>query len=89
MIMTDIDIDIEEGARLPRTPLQVQANRLFNERQYKSCEMVALFELSQMTMPTTNRGEAVGAAAITLEILGDCAGCTERHRQASDYYRDA
>jgi hypothetical protein len=78
--------DPEDASPPPRTPLQLQATRLFNERQYKSCELVALCELSQWmnSVPTHNV-----YAATTLEILGDCAANTERHRQANDYYRDA
>lgn len=73
-----------------RTPLQLQAIRLFDERQYKSCELVALCELSQLKMTSNSTTAATATTAtITLEILGDCAACTERHRQANDYYRDA
>ena len=66
----------------PRTPLQVEATRLFEANQYKSCELVALMELSQMEQDSRDAG-------ITLEILGDCAARTERHRQANDYFRAA
>ena len=66
----------------PRTPLQVQASRLFEAHQYKSCELVALMELSQMERDSHEAG-------VTLEILGDCAARTERHRQANDYFRAA
>lgn len=71
----------------PRTPLQLQAIRLFDERQYKSCELLALCELSQLKPNNCNNN--IITAATLLEILGDCAACTERYRQANDYYRDA
>ena len=67
------------------TPLQAQARRLLDERQYKSCELIALFELSRALQGPQ---EDVGRA-ITLELLGDCAVSTGRNRQANDYYRDA
>jgi hypothetical protein len=73
----------------PRTPLQIQAIRLFDERQYKSCELVALCELSELKMTSDDDGHSHNAAAITLEILGDCAVFTDRHRQANNYFRDA
>lgn len=73
-----------QDERPPRTPLQIQAVRLFEANQFKSCELIALFELSQMKQTPQNV-----SMATTLEILGDCAANTERNRQANDYYRDA
>ena len=67
------------------TPLQAQASRLLDERQYKSCELIALFDLSRAMQESQNDV----SRAITLELLGDCAVGTDRNRQANDYYRDA
>lgn len=77
------------------TPLQHQARVLFNANQFKSCELLALMELSRLkksdttdstTATTTNNNIAM---ASTLEILGDCAVKNERYRSAVDYYHEA
>ena len=77
----------------PYTPLQLQALRLFNQRQYKSCELILNFELSQFkttsSPPSSSTDSKNAALATTLEILGDCAVNTEKYRQANDYYRNA
>ena len=77
----------------PYTPLQLQALRLFAQRQYKSCELILLFELSQFkttsSPPPSSTDSKNAALATTLEILGDCAVNTEKYRQANDYYRNA
>jgi hypothetical protein len=67
------------------SPLQAHASRLFDERQYYSCELIALFELSRVLQEP----QEVVSKAITLELLGDCAVSTDRNRQANDYFRDA
>lgn len=82
----------QQDGKPPRTPLQVHAYRLYDERQYKSCELIALFEYSRAMQEggtTSTHTDDVVSKAITLEILGDCAVCTDRNRQANDYYRDA
>ena len=85
-MLDKIMTDMAQKDGMPwHTPLQAQARRLLDERQYKSCELVALFELSRARQEP--REDAGGA--ITLELLGDCAVSTDRNRQANDYYRDA
>lgn len=74
----------QEGERTPRSPLQIQASRLYEARQYESCELIALMDLSQ-----AKERKSAHATAVTLEILGDCAASTRRDRQANDYFRDA
>jgi len=74
-----------DDERPTQTALQLKAIQLFNQHQYKSAELVALFELSQLKAQTNNNV----ATAITLEILGDCAVQTERNRQANVYYSEA
>jgi len=74
----------QQDERTPRSPLQIQASHLFEAHQFKSCELVALMELSQMKQKPQDVG-----IAITLEILGNCAVSTDRDRQANDYFRDA
>ena len=72
------------------TPIQTEATHLFTSHQYKSCQLIALMELSQQkqTQTSTQKNPNI-SMAITLELLGDCAVQTERNRQANDYYRDA
>ena len=80
---------LQQDGKPPRTPLQVHAYRLYDERQYKSCELIALFEYSRAMQEASTPATDNISKAITLEILGDCAVCTDRNRQANDYYRDA
>ena len=75
----------KDDERSSPTPLQQQAISLFNQHQYKSSELIALFELSKLKTENNDRPHL----AMTLEMLGDCCAHTERHRQANDYYREA
>lgn len=87
------------------TPLHVEARRLYDARQFKSCELIALMDLSELkcnSSPHDDMEEADGGLnrndkiwtkmAATLELLGDCVhspGGMERHKRAVEYYREA
>lgn len=64
------------------TPLQTECVNLLRAKQYRSCELVSMMELSRQEQSNSN-------TAATLEILGDCANETKQHRRAISYYRRA
>jgi anaphase-promoting complex subunit 7 len=63
------------------TPLQSECIALFQAKQYQSCEIVAQLELS--------RCQRTRAAAVPMELIGDCAQATQQYRRAISYFRKA
>lgn len=66
----------------PLTTIQKECVELLRAKQYKSCEVVANFELSRTE-------KANQPTAVLLEILGDCAQATQQYKRAISFYRRA
>ncbi|KAL7487472.1 hypothetical protein ACHAW6_013069 [Cyclotella cf. meneghiniana] len=75
------------------TPLQSQAMELFAAHQFRSCETLALMELSRLKASSTEDNDNVIetslAMAASYELCGDAAINNDRHRSAIKYYREA
>lgn len=62
------------------TPLQEECYKLLQDKQYKSCEILARMELS--------RAEQEGRdARVAWSFLGECAHATQQYNRAICYYR--
>mmetsp|Transcript_24135 Transcript_24135/g.29623 ORF Transcript_24135/g.29623 Transcript_24135/m.29623 type:complete len:619 (+) Transcript_24135:62-1918(+) len=67
--------------------LQVECASLMRSKQYKSCEIIALFLLSSQDKDSGRVKEETEDLATTLEILGDCCANTSQHNRAAHYYK--
>lgn len=83
---------------LDLTPLQRECVSLLKDCQYRSCEILALFDLSELEQNLSKSKHDDGndfdelrkidiSISITLEILGDCYYHTSQHNRALSYYR--
>lgn len=62
------------------TALQEECYKLLQNKQYKSCEILARLELS--------RAEQEGRdARVAWSLLGECAHCQQQYNRAISYYR--
>jgi tetratricopeptide (TPR) repeat protein len=76
-----IDTNEEGNSSSPSfTPLQDECFKLYKEKQYKSCEILARMELAL----AEQEGRDVRAA---WTLLGDCAHSTKQYSRAISYYR--
>ena len=76
-------IDTNEGGESSSpsfTPLQDECFKLYKEKQYKSCEILARMELAL----AEQEGRDVRVA---WTLLGDCAHSTKQYSRAISYYR--
>lgn len=78
------------------SPMQSECLSLLRAKQYRSCEILAMFDFSAQTESTSKIGKdprnhrhADISLAITLEILGDCSFHTSQFQRAISYYRQA
>lgn len=63
--------------------IQSQCLKLLQTKQYKSCEILAMMELSQWN----ESSNTTLCIAKTMEILGDCFMANEEYPRAISYYR--
>lgn len=83
------------------TPLQRQCLTLLRARRYRSCEILAMFDLSSLEQRPGNGADGDNSnddvlethrrldlsLSVTLEILGDCCFHTQQYHRAVAYYR--
>ena len=73
----------QQETKKPKSNIQIQCLKLLEAKQYKSCEILAMMELSQWN-ESTNSALCI---ATTMEILGDCFMAKGEYARAISYYR--
>eukprot|EP00956_Cyclotella_meneghiniana_P042979 scaffold249370_cov63-Cyclotella_meneghiniana.AAC.1 len=72
--------------RPPLTPLQTQTSKLLDSRQYKSAELLALMELSNLRHDASQTNPLTLASM--LHLLADACHRQQRYRSSVRYYRE-
>jgi anaphase-promoting complex subunit 7 len=77
---------------IPKTrnisPLEDECIKLLRAKEYRSCEILAMYHLSS-TSPSNSEMENLSQKATAYEILGDCATNQNQHRRAIAFYKKA
>ena len=72
--------DLQQDDSLTLSPLQEECYNLLKAKQFRSCELLALMDLS-------TRQKEGGDVLVTLALLGDCAMMTKQYNKAISFYR--
>lgn len=69
-------------------PLEEECIKLLRAKEYRSCEILAMYHLSSFP-PSQSEIDNLAQKATTYEILGDCATYQNQYRRAIAFYKKA